>query len=173
MEYKAEVDRYEETLKQNKKLAKTMQKPLKPKPDYIFEGKTIFEHVIHHLKTIRRSELESSLKFLNFTVIKKMMYYIEFYIRNGIEIELITKVLIFFIQGYQSQIAGCEDLKLIMTSIYYHLSSSLKAYKEKIGVNQSAIKLLLHQIKYLDNKVFEEQAADAFTNEFNQNSGLF
>jgi hypothetical protein len=167
------VERYEETLKENKKLAKSMQKPLKPKPDYAFEGKTIFEYVIHHLKAIRRSELESSLKFLNFTVIKKMLYYIEYYIRNGIEIELITKVLIFFIQGYQTQMAGCEDLKLIMTSVYYHLSGNLRAYKEKIGVNQSAIKLLLHQIKYLDNKVFEEQADYAFTNEFNQNTGLF
>ena len=139
-----------------------MEKPIKPKPDYIFEGRNVFEHVLHHLKTIRRSELESSLKFLNFTVIKKMMYYIEYFIRNSIEIELITKVLIFFIQGYQVQIYGCEELKLLMTSIYYHLSKGLRNFKEKIGINQSAIKLLIHQIKYLDNKVFEEQTDDIF-----------
>lgn len=106
LEYQGQLERYEEMLKQNKKLAKTMEKPLKPKPDYMFEGRNIFEHVLHHLKTIRRSELESSLKFLNFTVIKKMMFYIEFYIRNQVEVELITKVLIFFIRGYQVQLYG-------------------------------------------------------------------
>mmetsp|Transcript_31744 Transcript_31744/g.36251 ORF Transcript_31744/g.36251 Transcript_31744/m.36251 type:complete len:314 (-) Transcript_31744:203-1144(-) len=104
--YQVDLERYEETCKANKKLAKTMEKPLKPKPDYAFENRNIFEHVLHHLKNIRRSELENSLKFLNFTVIKKMIYYIEYYIRNQIEVELITKVLVFFIRGYQAQIAG-------------------------------------------------------------------
>ena len=171
LEYKSELDRYQETIKQNKALAKSLEKPLKPKLDYIFEGNNIFDYILSHLKKIRRSELENSLKFLNFTVIKKMMYYIEFYIRNGVEIELITKVLIFFIRGYQAQIYGCEDLKLLMTSIYYHLSKNLKLFKERIGINQSAIKLLLHQIKYLDNKAFENQIEDAFTNEFDMASG--
>ena len=58
-----------------------------------------------------------------------------------------------------------------MTSIYYHLSKSLRNFKEKMGINQSAIKLLLHQIKYLDNKVFEDQADDVFGNEFDLASG--
>jgi len=144
--YKSELDRYHETIKKNKSLAKSIEKPIKPKPDYIFEGKNIFEHVLTHVKKIRRSELENSLKFLNFTIIKKMMYYIEYYIRNGVEVELITKVLIFFILGYKAQIYGCEELKLLMTSIYYHLSRNLKMFKERIGINQSAVKNAIHLI---------------------------
>ena len=101
-----------------------MEKPTKPKPDYVFEGRNIFDHVLHHLKTIRRSELENSLKFINFTTIKKMMFYIEYFIRNEVEIELVTKVLIFFIRGYQTQITGWEELKLLITSIYFHLSKA-------------------------------------------------
>ena len=140
--YQIDLEKYEETLKTNKKLAKAMEKPTKPKPDYAFEGRNIFQHVLHHLKSIRRSELENSLKFVNFTAVKKMMLYIEYFIRNEVEIELVTKVLIYFIRGYQTQITGCEEMKLLMTSIYYHLSRALKHFKEKIGINISAIKLL-------------------------------
>ena len=137
-----------------------MEKPTKPKPDYVFEGRNIFDHVLHHLKTIRRSELENSLKFINFTTIKKMMFYIEYFIRNEVEIELVTKVLIFFIRGYQTQITGWEELKLLMTSIYFHLSKALKHFKEKIGINISAIRLLIHQLQFLDDKIFENQHND-------------
>lgn len=170
--YQIDLEKYEETLKTNKKLAKAMEKPSKPKPDYAFEGRNIFQHVLHHLKSIRRSELENSLKFVNFTAVKKMMLYIEYFIRNEVEIELVTKVLIYFIRGYQTQITGCEEMKLLMTSIYYHLSRALKHFKEKIGINISAIKLLVHQLQFLDDKIFENQQNELMDGAKNDIFGL-
>ena len=167
--YQIELENYEKTIAGSKKLAETIQKPAMPKPDWAFENRNIFEHVMHNLKTIRRSELENTLKFLNFTVVKKLLYYLEYYIRNKIDIELTTKVLIFFIKGYQMQIYGCEELKMIMTSVHTHLSTSLTDFKEKIGINMSAIKLMSHQMKYLDDKVFDQDVENVFENQFDTN----
>ncbi len=46
--------------------AKSKVRPAKPKPSPIFNNRNIFEHVLQHIKAIRNSELENTLRFLNF-----------------------------------------------------------------------------------------------------------
>ena len=45
---------------------KSKVRPAKPRPSPIFNNRTIFEHVTMHIKAIRNSELENTLRFLNF-----------------------------------------------------------------------------------------------------------
>jgi hypothetical protein len=65
-------------------------KPQKPVPSPLFNKKTIFEHVLLHLKAIRTSEIENTLRFLNFKQSSKLLYYLEHFVRNVSFRKLIT-----------------------------------------------------------------------------------
>lgn len=59
-EFKSEIEQYEMDLIISK------GKASKPKPSPMFNNRSIFEHVLFHLKAIRNSEIENTLRFLNF-----------------------------------------------------------------------------------------------------------
>ena len=52
---------YEKQIKKSKKA----EKPEKPHAHLKFLGRNIFEHIMLHLKRIRSSELENTMRFLN------------------------------------------------------------------------------------------------------------
>ena len=64
-EFKMEIEQYEMALEEADK-SKGKMKPAKPKPSPIFNHRNIFEHVTLHIKSIRNSEIENTLRFLNF-----------------------------------------------------------------------------------------------------------
>jgi hypothetical protein len=78
--------------------------PEKPTPSIKFLGRNIFEHILLHLKKIRSAELENSLMFLNQKQCFSLLFYLEYYLRNGIEIEISTRAIIYIIKNYQVQL---------------------------------------------------------------------
>jgi hypothetical protein len=77
-----------------------MSTPEKPRPSIHFLGRTIFDHVLLKLKAIRSSDLENTLRFLNYKHAFSLLYYLEHYLRNSQEIELSTRACLFLIKGY-------------------------------------------------------------------------
>ena len=53
----------------------------KPKPSIHFLGRTVYDHVMLKLKAIRNSDLENTLRFLNYKQCLSLMHYCEHYIR--------------------------------------------------------------------------------------------
>ena len=97
-EFKDEVDSYAisvELYKQRKG-----PKPEKPQPSLHFMGRNIFDHVLIRMKAIRSSDLESTLKFLNYKHSCSLLFYTEHFLRNNIEIELATRVCLYLIKTY-------------------------------------------------------------------------
>lgn len=47
-----------------------------------FMGRNIFDHVLIRLKAIRSSDLESTLKFLNYKHSCSLLFYTEHYLRS-------------------------------------------------------------------------------------------
>ena len=78
-EFKAEIEQYEIEVEE---YSKGKGKPQKPRPNPMFNNRTIFEHVLMHLKAIRNSEIENTLRFLNFKQSISLLYYLEHYVRN-------------------------------------------------------------------------------------------
>ena len=74
--------------------------PEKPTPSIKFLGRNIFEHILLHLKKIRSAELENSLMFLNQKQCFSLLFYLEYNLRNGIEIEISTRAIIYIIKNY-------------------------------------------------------------------------
>jgi hypothetical protein len=64
--FKEEIEQYEMALEEAEK-SRSKVKPSKPKPSPMFLNRNIFQHVLFHLKAIRPSEVENTLRFLNFS----------------------------------------------------------------------------------------------------------
>ena len=79
-EFKAEVDSYAISLELYQQ--RKGPKPEKPEQSIHFMGRNIFDHVLIRLKAIRSSDLESTLKFLNYKFCCSLLFYIEHYLRN-------------------------------------------------------------------------------------------
>jgi len=93
--FKEEVYNYEISLEeynksmQNYKMKKTeklkvynLEAPEKPVPSQFLLGKNIFDYVLDILKSIRFSELENTLNNIPYSYVQKLMFYLEYYIRN-------------------------------------------------------------------------------------------
>ena len=79
-EFRAEVDSYAISLDLYKQ--RQGPKPEKPEVNFHFAGRNIFDHVLIRLKAIRCSDLESTLKFLNYKHSCSLLFYVEHYLRN-------------------------------------------------------------------------------------------
>ena len=63
--FKGEIEQYEMEMEEyDNKSGRS--RPARPRPSPILNNQTIFDHVKQHLKAIRNSELENTLRFLNF-----------------------------------------------------------------------------------------------------------
>lgn len=63
-------------------------------------GRNVFDHVLVRLKAIRSSDLESTLKFLNFKHSSSLLFYVEHYLRNNTETELAARTALYLLKTY-------------------------------------------------------------------------
>lgn len=63
--FREELEQYAISLEIYEAQKKKKSSPEKPSPSIKFLGRNIFEHILLHLKRIRSSELENTLKYLN------------------------------------------------------------------------------------------------------------
>lgn len=59
-----------------------LEEPEVPTSSPFLLGKNIFEFILFKLKSIRSSELESTLNNLPYSYVQILMFYLEYYIRN-------------------------------------------------------------------------------------------
>jgi U3 small nucleolar RNA-associated protein 12 len=59
-----------------------LEEPEIPSASPFLLGKNIFDYILFKLKTIRTSELESTLNNLPYSYVQTLMFYLEYYIRN-------------------------------------------------------------------------------------------
>ena len=107
-EFKEELEQYYISLEiYERKISKSSKKkskhdsPEKPVASIKFLGRNIFEHVMLHLKKIRSAELENTLRFLNQKQSFSVLFYLEHFLRNKIELELVSRAIIFLLKQYE------------------------------------------------------------------------
>ena len=144
-EFKFEIEQYEIALEECES-TKAKVRPQKPRPNPMFNNRTIFEHVLLHLKAIRNSEIENALRFLNFKQSMQLFYYLENYIRNNIDLEIASRCVLFILDTYQPQIQMTLDMEPVLKSIAVHMRYHFKDRRDMIGINQAALKLLEKEV---------------------------
>lgn len=80
-EYKKSMDNYKQK-KTEKVKVYNLEEPEKPTPSQFLLGKNIFDYILDILKGIRYSELENTLNNIPYSYVQKLLFYLEYYIRN-------------------------------------------------------------------------------------------
>jgi len=129
-EFRYKVEQYSMQLMDFKAGKEGIEKPQKPEADPILFGKMgIFDYVMSSIKQIPRAELENALRFLPYTHVEKLLYYLEHFVRKGKEIELATKCLFYVLKTYEAQLANSKSMSQIMYSLNLFARTHLKQYK--------------------------------------------
>lgn len=86
--YEISKEEYEKSLedlkKKNTKNLKVfnLEEPEIPVPSQFLLGKNIFDYILDTIKSIRYSELENSLNNIPYSYVQKLLFYLEYFIRN-------------------------------------------------------------------------------------------
>lgn len=95
-----------------------IEQPEKPTPPMLLLGKNIFDYILFKLKRITPlSELENSLNNLPYSYVQKLLFYIEYFIRNRVEVELFVRCFLFLLRLYESQFSNDKTIMRILESI--------------------------------------------------------
>lgn len=113
--------------------------PERPKPSIHFLGRTVYDHVLLKLKQIRSADLDSTLRFLNYTHSCSLVFYCEHYLRNNIEIELACKVVQNVLKSYQAQMQQQTEMHALLKSMHIHMKHYFRESKDVIGKNLCAL----------------------------------
>lgn len=158
-EMREEYMQYELGLKDylamNPKKRDNTPKPERPKMERL-GGLSIPEFVLKEINKINSNQLENCLKFLHFTHIEKLLYYLKYFIQNNINIELSTRILYFILQNYESQIKSSPKLVQVLANIQKNLRSKLKKSQDTLGYNISGIKIFMKVLKERDTSQIEQ-----------------
>ena len=141
-QYAMSLEIYQSNLKKKKKLSK----PEKPTPNIRFLGRNIFEHILLVLKRIRSPELENTLRFLNQKQCFALLFYLEHYLRNSIDIELASRATMYIMKTHQVQLKLSQEMLPILKSVSLHMNHHFKGLRDEIGINISALKIVQKEL---------------------------
>ena len=142
---------------------KKAAEPEKPRASIKFLGRNIFEHILLHLRRIRSPELENTIQFLNQKQCFALLFYLEHFLRNQIQIELVTRAIFYIIKTYQVQLKQNAAMLPIMKSISLHLKGHFQELRDEIGVNVSAIKIIKKDLNQQRNNAGNDDAGLDFS----------
>lgn len=98
--FRDEIEQYAISLEIYESNPKGKATPEKPVAGIRFLGRNIYEHILVHLRRIRSSELENTLQFLNQKQSFSLLFYLEHFLRNSIQIELVTRAIFYIVKVY-------------------------------------------------------------------------
>lgn len=90
-------------------------------------GKNIFDFILSKIKTITPlSELENTLNNLPYPYIQRLLFYFEYYLRNRVEVELISRCFLFILRLYETQFSNDKTILRVLESISINLRVGLE-----------------------------------------------
>ena len=77
-----------------------MEVPETPIPSLMLLGKNIFDFILFKLTSIKPlSELENALNNVPYSYVQKLLFYLEYFLRNRIEVELSVRSFLFLLKS--------------------------------------------------------------------------
>lgn len=143
-EYESNLEKVKSNQHQSVKFF-NMDEPTKPSTPIelsVFK-KNIFEFMMQKLKKISPlSELENTLNNLAYPYVQKLLFYLEYQIRNKLEVELSARCLVFLLKLYEVQFSNDKTLVRTFLSIKSHMREALQEIKNIVNFNYYSISCL-------------------------------
>ena len=181
-DYREEVYQYEIAMEEYEK-AKSMVKsgnadkikaynleaPTIPTASPKMLNMNIFDYMLWKIKMIRPSEIESTMNNIPYSYFQSFLFYLEYYIRNNIEVELITRIVVFFGFLYQKQMSNDKTILKYLISIKEHLKGRMMMNYELLNFNVKSIDLILRNNELRDKAIEDFKAETRKNNAFSFN----
>jgi hypothetical protein len=120
-----------------------MEVPEIPIPSLMLLGKNIFDFILFKLTSIKPlSELENALNNMPYSYVQKLLFYIEYFLRNRIEVELSVRSFLFLLKVYETQFSNDKTLVRLLESINLNLRKSLEEIKDIGNYNYYSMEFL-------------------------------
>ena len=127
------------------------------------------QYVLDVLTKIKSSQCEDALMVLPFDRITVLLQFIEMWLNPESKqsahanIVVICRVLFFILRIHYKQLVATKSMRPIIQTVKDKLRASLQQYKDTVGYNLAAMKLmqnnwqLNHQKEFVDNQEYREQ----------------
>ncbi|KAI8911598.1 WD40-repeat-containing domain protein [Gorgonomyces haynaldii] len=156
---RVDFDKYEEMLSQNKEIARPPRDALVYK--YGGTDQTPEEFVLHVVKSIRPSHLNDALLALPFSQVCSLFMCLRTWATTGTHIHLISRILTYLLQTHSAEIINTKHLQEPLEKIQTKLTDHIKAYRDTIGFNNSALQYLRRELDFqevgFDDQPVEEE----------------
>lgn len=116
--------------------------PPPPTPSPFLLGNTPSVHLLNTLTGIKSSVLEEALLVLPFNSACKLLTFLDGWLREGQETELVCRVLFFLVKVHQTQLAANRSLLSFLRSLQYYSKLQLQREAQVIGFNKAAMVFL-------------------------------
>ena len=115
-----------------------------------FAGKDEYAYILKNLCAIPAQYLDSVMHILPYNYALELFRYLEYYLDTGVEIEIIAKTVGLLLKVHEdslvSSIFGSEHWYLALDRIKEKLNARTKEYRDLIGRNIAAAKIILKEI---------------------------
>ncbi len=111
-----------------------------PKANILLLGRTILQHLLHTLRSIRPSELEEALLVLPFEGVKHLIGFLSEMIQKEMQIELVGRVLFFVLRLHHRQIVANHSLRDHIEGLKDLVRKQLEEHRNVLGFNIAGLK---------------------------------
>jgi U3 small nucleolar RNA-associated protein 12 len=137
-------------------------------PNPLLLGMKPAEYMLWVLRSVKSAELEQSLLVLPLHHMERLIYYMIVLLREGLGVELCSRVAVFLVKTHQNQLIGHSKLSTPLRELHRLLRRRLSEARDSIGYNLAAMKLIQkaaqeHKTQYriVENK--DEMVKPVFT----------
>lgn len=126
------------------------------------------EYILWVLRSIKSAELEQSLLVLPLHHMERLIYYLIVLLREGLGVELCSRVAVFLVKTHQNQVIGHSKLSTSLRELRRLLRRRLSEARDSIGYNLAAIRMIQkaaqeHKGRYHIAEYKEETIKPIFT----------
>ncbi len=120
---------------------------------------SVEKYMYKRLSAIPTCDMEEVLMILPFEYLSSIFYYLEWCIKNRLEIEKMIRCSLFLVKYHHQQLMSTQDLKIQLKRLKDISKKELTAYRNKIGYNLQAMNYMQDMIK---NKAKYAQEAERY-----------
>ena len=120
---------------------------------------SVEQYMFNRLEAIPSSDLEEVLMILPFEYLSSIFYYLEYSIKESMQIEKMVRCVLFLVKYHHQQLLSTQDLKIQLKRLKKVAKKELTEYRNRIGYNLQAMQYMQDLV---NNKAKYAQEAERY-----------
>ncbi|CAE6481027.1 unnamed protein product [Rhizoctonia solani] len=116
------------------------------------------QHVLRVVEKVPGPALFDALLVLPFTKVVSMLTYLDDWAKRDISTAMTSRILVFLLRTHHHQIVANRVLRTTLLALRSHLRGALKTYKDEVGYNLAALRIIRRRDDFNRVSEFYENA---------------